>query len=504
MASGWELTEWEKRRAWYSVIKLGKDVTTQTDLLKRQSREMIAAQAATANAIIASQDSLREGIDNIAYRIEDGMDGLRAAFEFGISEVVWQIEQNRQVLKNILEVLMAPLDTQAKELRRRAEDAYANGWFEDALDDFIESEKKNKYDFSVHISIGMINLFQKVDREKALEYFERAVKYARPKSQYHASFALLHVALIKRDLDQIAEAEKLTAEAIELTPAFAEALYQNAQYNAQLNHIQKSLSNLEKAVRIDRNYSLKADNDNMFDPIRKEVNKLFEKLRDEMSNLTLRAYQPVTKAVKETNDFILKNKAKLDLSGVQLNNFTTEMTVIDNLLKRNSYFDSMVAYAKTEDFINKAKNYITCTEENLNNYFEKVLGSIAYDVWRYQQNRNTRIQKNRDRVASTFPILIVWASLFLGWVLLSMKLNTKLEDGKAFFLGIWLALGGAAFWGGWFISKLLLTALARILYPETNFSHSAARWEKENEKNEVMNHQNNVSAFFAHIKRALP
>jgi tetratricopeptide (TPR) repeat protein len=464
---------------------------------------MIAAQGANTNAIIASQDNLREGIDNLAYRIEDGMEGLKAAFEFGISEVVWQIEQNRQVLKNILEVLMALLDTQAKELRSRAEDAYANGWFEDALEDFIESEKKNKYDFSVHISIGMINLFQKVDREKALEYFEKAVKYARPKSPYHASFALLHVALLKRDLNQIAEAEKLTAEAIELTPEFAEALYQNAQYNAQINQVQKSLSNLEKAIRIDRNYSLKANNDNMFDPIRKEVNQLFEKLRDEVSNLTLRAYQPFRKAVKDINDFILTNKAKLDLSGLQQNNFTTEITAIDNLLKRNSYFDSMAAFAKAEDFIRKAKAYITLTEENLNNYFKKVLSSVDSDVSRAQQNENTRIQESRSRVASTFPILIVWASLIFSFFLV-MKSNPNLGNRSGFANFFMLTIANVVIWGGWFISKRLLIALAGILYPETNFSHSVAGKEKEQGKNEIMNHQNNVRAFFADIKRALP
>ena len=54
-------------------------------------------------------------------RVEQGINELRAAFEWGISEVVWQIEQNRKYLRNILEVLMAPLDTRARERRRRAE-----------------------------------------------------------------------------------------------------------------------------------------------------------------------------------------------------------------------------------------------------------------------------------------------------------------------------------------------------------------------------------------------
>lgn len=284
-----DLTPWERREEYYSTIQLGKDVRTQTALISEATEAMIAAQLTSANEIIASMDSIADGIDSLSYsidRVEQGIYGLQAAFEWGISEVVWQIEQNRQVLRNILEVLMAPLDTQAKELRRRAEDAYANGWIEDALEDFLESEKKNRYDFSVHISIGMIYLFQKKNKEKALEYFDKAIKYARPKSAYHTSFALLYKALIRYNSNLIEEAEKLTAEAVDLSPDFAEALYQNAQYNARLKNIQKSVSNLEKAIRSDRNYCLKAAHEPCFDSVRSEINHLMIKLRNDVVNST--------------------------------------------------------------------------------------------------------------------------------------------------------------------------------------------------------------------------
>lgn len=144
MAFG-DLTPVERKNKYYAAVQLGKDVKTQAELISHSTKELIATQIASTNAIIASQEFVREGIDNLSYgiaEVSEGIHGLKAAFEFGISEVVWQIEQNRAVLQNILNVLMAPLDTQAKELKRRAEDAYANGWFEEALEDFLESEKK--------------------------------------------------------------------------------------------------------------------------------------------------------------------------------------------------------------------------------------------------------------------------------------------------------------------------------------------------------------------------
>ena len=304
---GFELTPWERRREWYSNIQLGHDVRTQSALISHQTKAMITAQAATTNALVLSQDRIRDGLDNLTYSIdevEEGINGLKAAFEFGISEVVWQIEQNRQVLQNMLEVLVAPLDTQAKELRRNAENAYANGWIDDSLEDFLESETKNRYDFAVHISIGMIFLFHKADRNKALEYFEKAAKYARPDSPYHASFALMHGALIKRDLNLFEEAEKKTAEGIALTPDFAELLYQNAQYNSQLNNVEKSIYNLGKAIKIDKNYCIKADNDKMFDPIKNAVDSFFMNLRDTSINYCNDRLSKLTSVINNTKNII--------------------------------------------------------------------------------------------------------------------------------------------------------------------------------------------------------
>jgi len=137
-----ELAPWERKNEYYHTIQLGKDIKKQTNIINNQTKAMIASQIASTNAIISSQERISEGIDVVACgidRVEQGIYELKATFEWGISEVVWQIEQNRAVLKDILEVLMAPLDTQAKERRKRAEEAYANGWVEDAEEEFLES-----------------------------------------------------------------------------------------------------------------------------------------------------------------------------------------------------------------------------------------------------------------------------------------------------------------------------------------------------------------------------
>jgi len=342
-----ELAPWERKREYYNNIQLGKDVKTQTETINNQTKAMIATQIASTNAIIASQERVAEGIDKVAYGIEqvkEGMYGLQAAFEFGISEVVWQIEQNRHVLKSILEILSAPLDTQAKELRKRAEEAYANGWFEDALEDFLESEKKNRYDFSIHISIGMIYLFQKVDKEKSLKYFDKAIKYSLPKSHYHTSFSLLYKALIKRDAGLIEEAEKYTDEAVALSPDFAEVLYQNAQYNALLNKPEKVVSLLKKVIELDVNYCEKTINESDFRKIKSNVDYLFRELRDKQGKNARNRYAVISKKIDALNNLIheISQQETIEVHDKEMK--AVQKRIVE-LMQRNSYRDYLEANA---------------------------------------------------------------------------------------------------------------------------------------------------------------
>jgi len=293
-----ELAPWERKQEYFHNIQLGKDVRTQTTVLRKAIQDQTKVQLATGSSVVISQQRMQKGIDNISqnlqeftstvekglFSINEGLQGLQSAFEWGISEVVWQLEQNRVVLKEILEILMAPLDTQAKELKRRAEDAYANGWYDDALEDFLESEKINKYDFSVHISIGLINLFHLIDKKQSLKYFEKAIKYAKPKSPYHASYSLLYKALILRDMGQIKQAEECTTEAISLTPTLIEARYQNAQYNAILRNTEKAITVLKEILKKNICYCIKLDNDPTFNKIKTDVDKLLLKVKDQLRN----------------------------------------------------------------------------------------------------------------------------------------------------------------------------------------------------------------------------
>lgn len=410
-----ELAPWERRREYYHYIQLGKDVRTQTGAINKQTKAMVAAQLASANAIIASQDRIAEGIDSVSYgieRIEDGIYGLQAAFEWGISEVVWQIEQNREVLRDILEVLSAPLDTQAKELRRRAEDAYSNGWIDDALEDFLESERKNRYDFSIHISLGMIYLFHIIDKGKALEYFEKAIKYARPKSAYHVSYALLYKALIMQDFANIEEAEKCTAEAVELAPDFAEALYRNAQYNSLLNRPEKALKMLERAISYDVNYCEKSHNEADFDTIRNDLTNLFERLRGREGKQARRGLRKVSGKHKRLNELL--NSAQSEIK-IRLDDTTLRKRLdrIKVLMQRHSYRD----YLEANDYLYDASGSIRTMIGDTNEEIRRRIRCSEDKISQIESSHESKYSNYIERLREIWGSVVglgFWLGIILG------------------------------------------------------------------------------------------
>jgi tetratricopeptide (TPR) repeat protein len=325
-----KLAPWERRNAYYKDIKLGnKKLVELKKILKNQTEEMIKAQIASANEIISSQDIREDVIKEIGYDIKSvgqGMGGLKAAFEWGISDVVWCIEKDTEELRSAMQDLYLVPDRQLDELRYNADNAFAMEDMNGALERFAELETFIKDDFSAYISIGMIFLFHKIDKEKALEYFDRAIKY-------------------KRDFGLIEEAEKCSSEAIKLSPGFSEAKYQNAQYNALLNRPDEAIPLLKKVIKDDIAYCLKINGEHDFEQINSKIAELYEEIRTEK-------YEKVKETLEETKknvvvmNTVTKSIKKLGYDvpkDSEKEIFQDGTSEIDKLIKNNSIFDAHFA-----------------------------------------------------------------------------------------------------------------------------------------------------------------
>ncbi|MBZ0108406.1 MAG: hypothetical protein K8F52_07030 [Candidatus Scalindua rubra] len=343
-----KLAPWEEKNVYYKDVKLGKGVKDLKIILKRQTEELIATQIVSADAIVSSQGVTEDAIQETGYSIKSigrGMGGLKAAFEWGISDVVWLIEKDTEEMRDIMMRLYKVSDVQMDHLRGKADEAFAREDIESALERFAEMESLVKNDFSICIGLGMIYLFHKIDKEKALVYFDRAIKYARPYSAYYTSYALLYKALIKRDFGLIKEAEKCAGVAIDLSPGLTEAMYQNAQYNALLNRPEKAIPLLKKAIKEDIVYCLKILREQDFKLISAEIAQLYEEIRNEK-------YEKVKETLEgeRKNVSLLTNAVKgMEKLGYNISQeFSVELlesgnNEIDILIQNNSIFDAHFA-----------------------------------------------------------------------------------------------------------------------------------------------------------------
>ncbi len=295
----WSLTH--PRAYWVQADETGLVGFLHGEFSRLRNVQLEAVARASDN-IIASQDRIAEKTDQLnigAEKIADGLEGIGAAFEWGFAELIWRVEEQRLLLRQILEVLQKPLDTQSKELRMRAENAYRQGWFDDALSDFLESEKKNRYDFSIYQSLGNIYFFERKNPEKALEYYEKMAKYAKPESAYHSSLAHLHIGLIKYLQGNIVGACQATSQAIALSPLLYEAHYQHAQYCANLGRYDEALEHLEKAVNGDRYYSVKAYSEKDFNSMTGQMTSLFGRMRDEKQSIAKNKISKIEEQIRD-------------------------------------------------------------------------------------------------------------------------------------------------------------------------------------------------------------
>lgn len=252
--------------------------------LRIEATKIREANYENANLIISSQDRVADKFEAGAIKIQKGLEGFGSLFEWGFSELIWQAEQSREVLKNILSTLQAPLDTEAKELKKRAEIAYKGGLIDEALIEYLESEKKNRFDFDIHISLGFIYYKHKNNPSKALEYFEKAEKFASLKSRYYTSFALMCQGKIYYELGNFKKSYEALKKAIKIKPDFYELHYQYAQYCACLDKVDETIEHLRTAIIWgDRYYCLKADSEKDFNGMKKQLYSLFEELRKEAS-----------------------------------------------------------------------------------------------------------------------------------------------------------------------------------------------------------------------------
>jgi tetratricopeptide (TPR) repeat protein len=250
-------------------------------------KDFISRQEGAVNSglVALNPEGLRRANENAARlalgieKLAGGLESLKADFNLLLGDLVWRSEMRQESLASALEeIRLAEFEREARAYRARAERAYLNGWYEEALGDFLEAEKRNYPDYTVHRSIAQIYLYHIIDLPKALEYFLKAAKYARPSDQKQAAEAHYFAGIVCVIEGRLEPALGQLEQATELNPELAEAHYKQSCVASLLGDGEQAVASLSLAINGDARYYERAKSDAVFEAIRPQVQILLDKL----------------------------------------------------------------------------------------------------------------------------------------------------------------------------------------------------------------------------------
>lgn len=355
-------------------------VRTGIDAQLKKTDEVIVSNEAIADVISELNNSLSEVQGTLASgfsMIATGLQEVYFAIDDGFREVCYKLDLQNEALTAIKKILERPLDTQAKELRKRAEFAYLNGWIDEAEVDLLESIKKNYQDFiALHI-LGNIN-YHKKNYWKALEYYQKAAKYAAPQSKKGACKALLYSAEVYKELGKVEDAYQSTRLAMDMLPDDTHNLFNHAAYASMMRYTDKSIDHLRKAAIKDPTCLIAADSDERFSHVKQEKEQLKRDLRDRQREAVEHLMQKINSLKR---DFESAKRVADDVGITDFTVFVKDLASLDDniaeinkLYMRDSYFDLLKAEQVTRDAYDRSlKDYEKHVKEWMNR------GSISLD-----------------------------------------------------------------------------------------------------------------------------
>jgi tetratricopeptide (TPR) repeat protein len=212
---------------------------------KAKLRELYARELGSAERRFSPQ---QDSLDDIRRALGEAGPWRAENLDWRYARIADQLELEGFALREILANLERPLTAEELELKRLAEEAYAEGRSDDAIRDFERLREINPRDFSVHLYLGNLRFFDQGDAEQAVYAYSRAAKQARSAAPAMAARALLHLGLVRRLEHQLDEACVCSEEALHLAPSAA-AAYEHAVNLALAGRREESLASLEGALR---------------------------------------------------------------------------------------------------------------------------------------------------------------------------------------------------------------------------------------------------------------
>lgn len=305
--------QWCQAESFLSDIK--GSLNTQSNQVRNSIHEQTSVISHQTKTIIASSDQmvsvLEDGFNRISQINESGFNQVASAIEamhsdlnYNLGILIQRIEYQNSLLNSILHTLQTPFETRVKEFYSKGCLLIQQGILDKAAEYFNRSLLLPTGDifFPSYYQLGRLYLSGKeeimdmIDPEKANYYLLIAEKYGtgilRTNERFKPVLADCKFLISQSYYFQLtgknnaAENEllnnaiKYSEEAVMLNPNLSQGYYHLAKYFSYKNDVDKSMSYLQKAIEIDRNYSIWIWDDKVFQKIKDQIRELLSQLTE--------------------------------------------------------------------------------------------------------------------------------------------------------------------------------------------------------------------------------
>lgn len=317
------------RASAYAQLAMGaeirNDIQTNTNAIQDMAFGLNCAIRESTYTVVASQAMLtqtfKQGFNAVNNMLDLGFSMVSSKLDAMTDRICSKLDEIHDILNN-------PLLTASRELYRRALDEYKRGLYEEALQSCTGAVEKNKTDFISWYLLGHIYLFgagkfsNVVDVDKAEEAFFNAAKYIDydlgksdeanalgSEIYYYLGYARLiksNDLLVENNnaesVKKMEEAESASREASRLSVENLLAVYEQAKELHFLGRDDEALQLIEKLIRADKNYALRACNDKNFESLWDRIDTLIKTLRDELADKLAQGFSSIRALGRKGNE----------------------------------------------------------------------------------------------------------------------------------------------------------------------------------------------------------
>jgi len=231
-----------------------------------------------------------KGFEQLQATMAKGLAQLADVIEWGFNELGWRIQEQTDILKDIDHTLKTPTQTRGNEYRTMADELTKRGEYEQADGLYRKSLGLNPLDYRTYVGFAEALLRSNRPTE-AREVLLKSLPHA-PKQEYEGrlehgasvisdwrSYSLRLIGHIDACEGEYAQATASLRSAVELSPFYAEALYDYAQYTARLGEGPASMSSLKRAITLNSLYWYLPHRQRAFAPVKDDLKHLLTALR---------------------------------------------------------------------------------------------------------------------------------------------------------------------------------------------------------------------------------